>query len=229
MRALRLLPIVIIAAGLMLSVRLGDIWFGLQDLEALDLGVNVALAAGDPPAEEHGDESHGEADDGHGDDHGDDHGEAAHGAAGGDDEFIVEDLTLEEIAVLQELAERRAALEQRESELNLREGLLDAAEQRIEVRITEMQSLRDEINGLIRVYDDQEQAELQKLVKIYETMKPKDAARILQDMELGVLLSIMESMKERSSAPILASMNPQTARDVTAELARRRAISPPAG
>lgn len=226
MRSLRLLPIVIVAAALMLSVRLGDIWFGLQNQ-----GANVAQAADPEPehAEEdadHGDEDaddHGEADD-HGDDDAD-HGESADV----EDEFIVEDLTLEEIAVLQELSERRRALEQQESELNLREGLLNAAEQRIEVKITEMQSLRDEINGLIRVYDDQEQAELQKLVKIYETMKPKDAARILQEMELNLLLSIMESMKERSSAPILASMNPQIARDLTSELARRQDIEPPAG
>ncbi len=220
MRGLRLLPIVMVAAALMLSVRLGDIWFGLQDP-----GSGVAFAADPAPAEhEEADAAHGEEDAAHDDE------TAAHddeGDAG--DEFIVEDLTLEEIAVLQELSVRRRALEQQESELNLREGLLNAAEERIAVKISEMQSLRDEINGLIRVYDDQEQAELQKLVKIYETMKPKDAARILQDMELKLLLSIMESMKERSSAPILASMNPQIARDVTTELARRREIEPPAG
>ncbi len=244
MKSLRLLPVVIAVAVLMLSVRIGDIWFGVRDG-----GFSVAQAAedeeaaedhGDAPAEDHGAAADGEeaahgdageaadehaADDGHGEAGADQHADAGHDDAG----FSIEDLTIEEIEVLQDLSVRRSALEQLERELALREGLLNAAEQRIEVKITEMQSLRDEIGVLIRQYDEQENAELQSVVKIYETMKPKDAARILQDMEPTVLLSIMEQMKERSSAPILASMDAQVARVITSELARRRAIDPPAG
>ncbi len=76
----------------------------------------------------------------------------------------------------------------------------------------------------MRQYNEQEQAELQSIVKIYETMKPKDAARILADLEMRILLGIMESMKERKSAPILAAMEPKRAREVTEELARKREI-----
>ena len=54
---------------------------------------------------------------------------------------------------------------------------------------------------------------MQSLVKIYETMKAKDAARILGQIEMDVLLSIMERIKERSSAPVLAQMDADRARD----------------
>ena len=89
--------------------------------------------------------------------------------------------------------------------------------------------MRTDIEGLIRQYDEQEAAELRSLVKIYETMKPKDAARILQELETKVLLSIMELMKERSSASVLAAMDAATARTVTTELARREVIDQPNG
>ena len=102
--------------------------------------------------------------------------------------------------------------------------MLNAAEGRLDKRIDELQQLRDSIEALVRQYNEQEQAELQSIVKIYETMKPKDAARILEDLEMQILLGIMEMMKERKSAPILAAMGAERARQVTSELARKRAI-----
>ena len=71
----------------------------------------------------------------------------------------------------------------------------------------------------------QEAAELESVVKIYETMKPKDAARILSELEMKVLLGIMEKMNGRRTAPILAAMPAARAREVTEELARRKAVN----
>ena len=88
------------------------------------------------------------------------------------------EFTAEEIEVLQELSARRRDLLERERQLALREGLLNAAEQRIESRINEMLELRGRIEGLVRQYNDQEEVELLSVVKIYETMKPKEAAQI---------------------------------------------------
>ena len=128
------------------------------------------------------------------------------------------------VAVLQDLANRRDELLTLETELEGRERLLNAAEGRLDKRIAELQQLRDSIEALVRQYNDQEKAELQSIVKIYETMKPKDAARILEDLDMRILLGIMETMKERKSAPILAAMGAERARQVTAELARKRQV-----
>ena len=125
----------------------------------------------------------------------------------------VPEYTLEEVAILQDLAARRLVLVERERDLALREGLLEAAENRIDAKIGELETLRAGIEKLVRQFDEQEEAEVQSLVKIYETMKAKDAARILGQIEMDVLLSIMERMKERSSAPVLAQMDADRARD----------------
>ncbi|WP_419902504.1 magnesium transporter MgtE N-terminal domain-containing protein [Kiloniella sp.] len=53
-------------------------------------------------------------------------------------------------------------------------------------------------------------------------MKPKDAARIFEELDMVVLLDVVERMKERKTAPILASMNPKRAKEITLELAQRR-------
>lgn len=137
--------------------------------------------------------------------------------------------TQTEIDVLQKLAERREMIETRERELNTREGLLKAAEQRIDRKIADLHEVENTIQELLKKHDQQEQAKIDQLVKIYATMKPKDAARIFDDLEMDILLTIMENMKESKSAPILAAMTPDKARAVTAEMSNRRQIPLPGG
>jgi flagellar motility protein MotE (MotC chaperone) len=59
-------------------------------------------------------------------------------------------------------------------------------------------------------------------------MKPKDAARIFDTLEMNVLLDVIGRMKEQKTSPILANMNPDKARDVTIKLAEQRKLPSPA-
>ena len=77
------------------------------------------------------------------------------------------------------------------------------------------------MEALIRRYDDEEEARKKSLVKIFETMKPVEAARIFEQMDMPVLLGILERMS-RNAAPVLAQMHPARAKQVTGELAKRR-------
>jgi flagellar motility protein MotE (MotC chaperone) len=136
-------------------------------------------------------------------------------------------MTDEEIVLLQSLSQRREELEQRAREIDEREVLLKAAEQRIDQRIGELERLQGAIEALLVKHDEQGEAQLQSLVKIYESMKPKDAARIFEELDMEVLLEVVERMKERKTAPILAQMNPERAKTVTLELAQRRELPIP--
>jgi flagellar motility protein MotE (MotC chaperone) len=133
-----------------------------------------------------------------------------------------------EIQVLQSLSGRREALEQRGTELEQREALLKAAEQRIDAKVQELKQLQGAMESLIRRYDEDEEARKKSLVKIFETMKPAEAARIFEQMDLPVLVDLIDRMKERNAAPVLAQMHPARAKQVTAELARRRQPGPQA-
>ena len=126
--------------------------------------------------------------------------------------------------MVQRLAERREELDRRARELDQREALLAAAEQRIDQKINELRQLRSNIEGLLKTANEQQQAQLESLVKIYETMKPKEAARIFENLEMPVLLNVMERMKEGKTALILAAMDPLKAKEITTSLADRRQI-----
>lgn len=132
-----------------------------------------------------------------------------------------------EMDVLQKLSERRGTLDVREKDIERREAMLRAAEDQIERKITEMRTLQNTIEGLLRQYNDQEDNKMRSLVKIYENMKPKEAAKIFEQLDMPIMLEVVERMKEQKVAPILAEMDPAKARVVTSELAQRRQIPLP--
>ncbi|OAN53959.1 hypothetical protein A6A04_13195 [Paramagnetospirillum marisnigri] len=136
-------------------------------------------------------------------------------------------MTQTELDVLQKLQERRGTLDMREKDIERREALLKAAEDQIDRKVAEMKTLQHTIEGLLRQYNDQEDNKMRSLVKIYENMKPKEAAKIFEQLDMSILLEVLERMKEQKVAPILAEMDPSKAKGVTSELAQRRQIPMP--
>jgi flagellar motility protein MotE (MotC chaperone) len=131
-------------------------------------------------------------------------------------------VTESEKALLQELRQRRQDLEQRADAVATRESLLVAAEQKLTARVAELQALQARLEGLSAAEKQREEAGWQGLVKLYEAMKPKDAATIFNDLAMPVLLQLMDRMKDAKAASVMAAMTPDKARDVTAELAQMR-------
>lgn len=122
------------------------------------------------------------------------------------------------------LAERRTQLDKRETDLVAREALLRAAEQELERKFNELSQLRGEIEKLLNQQSEEEKQRIVSLVKIYEGMKPKDAARIFDTLDLDVLMSVMGSMSERKLSPILAEMSAERAKTITIMLAEQKQL-----
>lgn len=133
-----------------------------------------------------------------------------------------------EMQVLQQLSARRQALDARADDLDRRADLLRAGEARLDQKLGELKEMQTLLQGLLKSQDAQQEAQMRSLVKIYENMKPRDAARIFEDLEMATLLPVVERMGERKLAPVMADMNPAKARKITEELARLRRLSRPA-
>jgi len=131
-------------------------------------------------------------------------------------------ISTSERALLLDLRQRRADLDKRAAALTERENLLAAAEARLSARVAELAGLQKRLESLEAARKDREEANWRGLVKLYESMKPKDAAAIFNDLDLPVLLPVLDRMKARRAAQVLAAMLPERARLVTAELAEMR-------
>jgi len=133
-----------------------------------------------------------------------------------------------ERAILERLGERRQELDARSRELEIRENLVRSAEQQLDGRVHELKNLETQANGAATRKEEEEAARLKALVTMYENMKPKDAAKIFNRLEMPVLIAVVSKIKPRLMADIMAQMQPEVAERLTVELASHPPGTPPA-
>lgn len=124
----------------------------------------------------------------------------------------------------QDLLQRRQQLDEKEKALGQREALLQAAEKELGKKYQELTGLRNEIQDLLKKQSEEETARIASLVKIYEGMKPKDAARIFNTLDMDILLDVVGKMSERKSSLIIAQMEAEKARNLTMMLAEQKKL-----
>lgn len=207
---LRLIPVTMFLAALLLTVKAGEMMTGeatfwarveIPELHAqqADDAAAAAVAAGEEPANPA------------------EQLEQLEAAPEPLPEF-----TRAELDVLQNLRARREALDRREAELDMRESTILAAEHNLESRIEEWKRLKAEVEELTARFATAQDEELDTLAAYYEKMKPKDAARVFDTLDLEYLVDIVSRMKAAKVAEIIGGMDTLNAKALTMELAQRR-------
>src|SRR3981189_1826689 len=126
-----------------------------------------------------------------------------------------------ERAILERLQSRRQELEARAREIDIRESLLKAAEKRIESRVEELRALESRFSTAPGEKAEADTARFKGIVTMYEGMKPKDAAKVFDRLEMPVLIEIASQIAPRKMSDILGLMSAEAAERLTVELARR--------
>jgi flagellar motility protein MotE (MotC chaperone) len=133
-----------------------------------------------------------------------------------------------ERAILESLQGRRQQLDARTRDLDMRESLLKVAEKRVEAKVAELKNVEASVKTAIGTRDQAEEKRFQGIISMYENMKPKDAARIFDRLDMKILIEVATHMKPRSMSEILAQMSPDAAERLTVELANRASAEPKA-
>jgi flagellar motility protein MotE (MotC chaperone) len=128
-----------------------------------------------------------------------------------------------ERAILESLQKRRAELDARARDLDMREDLLRAAEKRVGGRIDELKDIEARVGAAMQQKDEGEAARFKNVVTMYENMKAKDAAKIFDGLEINILLDVAKEINPRRMSDILAQMAPENAQRLTVALAVRSA------
>ena len=126
-----------------------------------------------------------------------------------------------ERAILERLQARRLELEARAREIDIRESLLKAAEKRAEGRVEEMKAIESRIVGATAQKAEEDAARFKGIITMYEAMKPKDAAKVFDRLEMSVLFEIASHIAPRKMSDIMGQMQPEVAERLTVEMARR--------
>lgn len=125
---------------------------------------------------------------------------------------IAESDSASERALIERLQERRQELDARARDLEMREQLLKAAEKQLDSRIGDLKAA--EGGG------GEATEQIKSLVVMYESMGPKEAARIFDRLDPRTMVELVNHMNPRKVAEIMAKMQPEAAERLTIELAR---------
>ena len=93
-------------------------------------------------------------------------------------------------------------------------------------RLEELRALQGRLERTQQARSEREEAGIRQLVRVYESMRPRNAATILDDLDMPILLQVLDRMREAKAAPVLAAMRPERARAATTELSRLRTANP---
>jgi flagellar motility protein MotE (MotC chaperone) len=124
-----------------------------------------------------------------------------------------------ERAILESLQKRREQLDARARDLDMRENLLKATEKRVEAKVTELKDVESKVKAAEGNRTKTEAKNFKDIITMYENMKPKDAARIFNRLDMNILVEVSTKMNPRSMSAIMAQMAPESAERLTVELA----------
>jgi flagellar motility protein MotE (MotC chaperone) len=121
----------------------------------------------------------------------------------------------DEIKILQTLANRRRDLDRREEIISKKELVITTAQNQIQEQMASLQKLKADIVEALKFTDKNERDKIIALARIYENMKPKEAARVFNQMDVKILTDIMKFMNQKKISAILGHMNVGKARELT--------------
>ncbi|WP_232825537.1 MotE family protein [Albibacillus kandeliae] len=118
-------------------------------------------------------------------------------------------------AMLDAMREERELLDQQKTRLSERQAEIELAEEKLQMDQTQLSDLKGELEDLLAKVKKAQTDDVDRLVALYSAMKPKEAAAIMDDLDIEVSVMVLGTMPERDAAPILAKLNPTRARAIS--------------
>ncbi len=117
--------------------------------------------------------------------------------------------------MLQIISTERKFLEEQKAALAQREAEIDLASEKLQLEQARLEDLKSALDGLLAKVEAAKTDDVRRLVALYSNMKPKDAAAIMNDLDIEVSVMVLGTMSERTAAPILAGLTPVRARAIS--------------
>ncbi len=109
-----------------------------------------------------------------------------------------------EKGMLAVLNRKEKELKEREEELVRNEERLNIVKADIDSRLSELKAEHEKIAALVRKIDEINDQRVRKIVKIYESMGPEEAASRIEKLDEDMAVMILAAMSERKAAKVLS-------------------------
>ncbi len=123
------------------------------------------------------------------------------------EEVVLEQCEQTPEVVLSIITKERELLDLKENQAMDQLAEVDLAREKLSVERIMLQDLKGELEGLIAEIEAIHNEDVGRLIKLYSSMKPAEAAAIMSEMDIEVTVMVLGSMPETKAAPIIAKMD----------------------
>lgn len=128
--------------------------------------------------------------------------------------------------LMKALREREAELNAEEARLADRAQTLNVAEAKLAEQLAAYDKAQKQLQETLASADKAAEKDIDKMTTVYENMKPADAARILDRMDVAFAAGLMARMRPEIAAQVLSAMNADSAYAITLTVASRNSKVP---
>jgi len=129
-------------------------------------------------------------------------------------------------AMLEAFQNRERQIERRESEIQDRFQALQVANREVENKLEALTQAETRLRETIALAETAAEGDLDRLTKVYESMKPKQAAALFEQMDPRFAAGFLGRMRPEAAAQIMAGLSPEAAHSFSVVLAGRNANVP---
>lgn len=122
---------------------------------------------------------------------------------------------------LSALQQKEFEIRKKEEQLKEKEDRLNKLEKEIEQKVKDLLALQKEFQSARNEKQETQTAKVRGLAKIFGTMKPKDAAKLMENLDDKLVMSIVSTLTPDEAAAVLALMDVKKAAKISEALSGR--------
>lgn len=118
------------------------------------------------------------------------------------------------------IEKRERELSEKERALAEKEALLKSLQKDIEGKLARLEEIQRNIEAFRKEQERLKNEKIDSLVKIYGTMKPKEASKLLEKLDDDLVVNIISRMTTEQAAKIIANMDVKKAAEISQKLSK---------
>ncbi len=128
----------------------------------------------------------------------------------------------ETFRMIETIENKNRELKKREEELRLKEVRLEALEAKVRKDLEKIEKSISDSKEQMGVQDEKTKENVEALIKVYSSMKPEQAANLVEAIDEELALKIISGMKSKIAGQVLSKLDVKVAKRISENLAGKR-------
>jgi flagellar motility protein MotE (MotC chaperone) len=131
----------------------------------------------------------------------------------------VTSVSSETFSMIETIENKNRKLKKREEELRIKEVHLEALEAKVRKDLEKIEKSISESKEQMGLQDEKTKENVDALIKVYSSMKPEEAANLVEAIDEDLALKIVSGMKSKIAGQVLSKLDVQVAKRISEKLA----------